>query len=259
LPSGLAQEQNLSSQESDSELVELQKEKLKLELEKIKAETAKIESDISNNERTLTSLSGWVNLLFGSGSVIVAIVLGFAGLIRYFQERSAERKNREEERFESIIRSLGSEYEQEQIGATALLPTFINKKYERFIGQIFNLTVGNLRRGTSYPNDVELIEPTPEKLEESEEDKGFDLELIESIPEKLEESEEAEEFNSKTTRNDTSYSFALTQALTSLFRESYPIARDVKLKEFKTPQSERVFAVGKHLNASGITLYQAFF
>ncbi|MDC0833037.1 Pentapeptide repeat family protein [Geitlerinema sp. FC II] len=155
----------------DPEVVNLEKEKLKQEIEKIEAEKRKIENDDRNNSRDLTTTRGWINLLFGNGSVIIAIILGFSGFVRYLQELREERKNKEDERFESIVKSLGSEHLQERIGAAVLLPTFLRPKYERFYIQVFNLAAGNLKafkiiyqtrendRTDSQNNSLDPLEP----------------------------------------------------------------------------------------------------
>ncbi len=100
----------------NEEIIKLEKNKLELEVEKLRLENL-------NRNRNLLSVVGWINLLFGSGSVIIAIVLGFGGLYRYLEERREELKNREDERFEAIVKSLGGEHEKERVNAAVLLPT----------------------------------------------------------------------------------------------------------------------------------------
>jgi hypothetical protein len=60
---------------NDQGRLTLEKEKLDLELEKLRIENA-------NSQRSLTTRRGWLNLLYGNVSVIVAIVLGLIGFFR---------------------------------------------------------------------------------------------------------------------------------------------------------------------------------
>src|SRR5438309_4699860 len=98
----------------------LNREKLALEVEKLRVENA-------NSERNLASVRGWLNLLYGNVSVIVAIALGFVGLLRYVSERREELRKREDQRFEEIVQGLGSLEEQGRISAAVLLPTFLRR------------------------------------------------------------------------------------------------------------------------------------
>jgi uncharacterized protein YjbI with pentapeptide repeats len=85
------------------------------------------------------------NFLYNNATVIVAIVLGFVGFIRYVREQHDAVQKRAEERFEQIVKSLGSQYEQERISAAVLLSTFLSPGYKRFYTQVFNLAAGHLR------------------------------------------------------------------------------------------------------------------
>src|SRR5262249_26782556 len=117
---------------------QLETDKLKLELEKLRIENA-------NGDRDLTTTRGWLNLLYANVPVLLAILLGFAGLFRYLRERREELRKREDERFEEVVKGLGSEVIQQRVSAAMLLPTFLRRGYERFYLQVFNLAAGNLR------------------------------------------------------------------------------------------------------------------
>jgi hypothetical protein len=175
--------------------------KSELEREKLKLEVDKLRIDNANAERSLTTTRGWLNLLYGNVSVIVAVVLGFWGLFRYIRERHEELLKREDERFEEVVRGLGSETDQQRVSSAVLLPTFLRKGYERFYLQVFNLAAGNLRASTSN----------------------------QSAP--------------------------FARALTSVFRESYPRARNA-LKE--QPGINEELHTGRYLNAEGVKLDGAF-
>jgi uncharacterized protein YjbI with pentapeptide repeats len=142
----------------------LQREKFDLDLKKLDLEVRKLQVDTENSERDLSSRRGWINLIFTNVTIITALVLGFWGLYRYLRERHEELRKREDERFEGIVKSLGSQYEQERISAAVLLPTFLRPGYERFYNQVFNLAAGNLRVGSQErhkedPSDTKDARP----------------------------------------------------------------------------------------------------
>jgi uncharacterized protein YjbI with pentapeptide repeats len=86
-----------------------------------------------------------LNLLFGNLTILTAIGFGIWGLYTYFNGRKAELRNREEERFEGVVKYLGSEHIEERINASVLLSTFLSPVYKRFHEQVFNLAAGHLR------------------------------------------------------------------------------------------------------------------
>ena len=102
-------QQQLPPNESppDSPVRQLEFEKLQLELEKLQTENR-------NNERNLSSGRGWLNLFFSNVTILVAILFGFIGFLKYLGQRTDELRRREEERFEGVVKSLGGEREQEQ-------------------------------------------------------------------------------------------------------------------------------------------------
>jgi len=65
---------------------------------------------------------------------------------RWLKSQDVEREKRAEERFQSVVTGLGDEKEGAQIGAAILLRTFLRPGYEQFYTQVFDLAVANLRR-----------------------------------------------------------------------------------------------------------------
>jgi hypothetical protein len=134
----------------DSLRIKLENEKLGLENTKLGLENEKLTLENEYNKREL-SLRGLGNWLYVNIPVFLALLVAGGGLYKYFDERKKTRLNREEERFEGVVKSLGSQYEQERISAAVLLFTFLdpkNRKYRRFHEQVFNLAAGHLRKGT---------------------------------------------------------------------------------------------------------------
>ena len=189
---------------ADSAFAKEQEQRQTLELDKLRLETDKLRIENANSEHTLFSWRGWMNLLYGNGSVIVAAVLGFWGLYRYLQDRRAELRKREEERFEGIVKSLGAGNEQERISAAISLQTFLGKDYQRFYAQVFNLATGHLRM--ALDDERAKYSPLPSPL---------------------------------------------LQILATVFRDSYPLARNVLFGE---PEENKDVATGRELNAAGVHL-----
>jgi uncharacterized protein YjbI with pentapeptide repeats len=185
---------------------ELQRQRLRLEVEKLKLENQKNARDHENNDRNLLSPRGWVNLLFGNATVLVAVVLGFVGLYKYLNERRAEGKKRDDARFEEVVKGLGAETDHQRISSAVLLPTFLRPEYQRFYSQVFSLAVGNLRNRDKGERVTETVDP-------------------------------------------------LTQVLSSVLLQSYPLARDsIKLSS----TADKATEMGKYLNAAGICLDNVF-
>jgi Pentapeptide repeats (8 copies) len=119
---------------------ELQKKKLELEIEQLRIANGK-------NEPGLT------NFLYSNAAVIVAAIAGTWAIFRYIDQKTIESTDRQEERFESLVKNLGSTEEEERIGAAVLLPTFLQERYERFYPQVFNLAAGNLRKKSTTESE----------------------------------------------------------------------------------------------------------
>lgn len=194
-----------SSPSPSSAVSDLEREKLALEVEKLRAEKAvaaadpleqrklaleveKLQLENASSVRDLSTRQGWLNLFYSNVSLFTALFVGAWALYKYLSERTKGRLEREEGRFEQIVRGLGSEHDQERVSSAVLLPTFLQPQYRRFYVQVFNLAAGNLRVRLS-PNSDELAKA-------SRHDQSIDL------------------------------SQSLRRSLLSVFRESYPKARD---------------------------------
>lgn len=60
------------------------------------------------------------------------------------KDRKAEREKRAEERFQSVVESLGSTSTATQVGAAIMLRTFLRPGYEQFYSQVIDLAVAYL-------------------------------------------------------------------------------------------------------------------
>jgi len=160
-----------------------------------------------------TDFLGWLRtnsaILF---STLVVVIGGLIGLFRWFGDRRSEREKRAEERFQSAVEGLGSEREEARIGAAILLRTFLRPGYEQFYIQTFDLAVANLR--------------------------------LPRIPHPAEDATTALPNQSK-----GSYPTTLRQALITVFKESFPLARDewIKSRKDKSFDLQSLDATGIHL------------
>src|SRR5205823_860630 len=107
--------------------------------------------------------SAWTNL-----ATPISILAVFGGsiftLIRYltdrrdardkeFKDREDERAKRAEERFQKVVEGLGSDKEGAKVGAAIMLRTFLQKGYEQFYEQVFDLAVAHLRLRQANPKE----------------------------------------------------------------------------------------------------------
>jgi uncharacterized protein YjbI with pentapeptide repeats len=206
----------------DATVTALNKEKLAQEVQQLK----------NQNE---TDLLGWLRtnsaILF---STLVVVIGGLIGLFRWFgdrrserdkrdeeqqrwmKDREAEREKRAEERFQAAVEGLSSEREEAKIGAAILLRTFLQPGYEQFYTQTFDLVVAHLRlpRIPQPAEDAITALPNPSK---------------------------------------GSYPTTLRQALITVFKESFPLARDEWIKSRK----DKSFYL-QSLDATGIQLDDAY-
>ncbi len=172
-------------------------------------------------------------------SLISTLTLAAAGVftvVRYFNDRrdtrekqdeeqqhwlenqEAEREKRAEERFQAAVEGLSSEREEAKIGAAILLRTFLRPGYEEFYTQTFDLAVAHLRL-PRIPHTAEDANTT--------------------LPHQLAES----------------YPTTLRQALITVFRESFPLARD-EWMESREDEDEKFDP--QSLDATGIRLDNAY-
>src|SRR6266496_3470684 len=208
-------------------------DKLNLEKEKLSREIEKLRIDNENSKR------GLVNLLYGNLSILLALALALGGLIKYFKEQKTSLRKREEERFENVVKSLGSQYEQERMSAAVLLPTFLGPEYSRFHEQVFNLAAGHLRTGpASAPSPATKVE-IPGLV------RRFEFSL--SLP-SLEDSSMQQDVEALPTQLHP-----LTQPLANVLCQSYRLIRDARKldsndKKAETQRRRQVNAFGVRMD-----------
>lgn len=223
----------------------LENEKLARENEKLGLENQKLALENQYDRR------GFWNWLYGNTASFLAMLVAAVGLFRYFYERKKTRLNREEERFEGVVKSLGSQYEQERISAAVLLLTFLDPKnstYRRFHEQVFNLAAGHLRKG---PSDVAPSTPTKIEIPGMLQEGRFSF-YVDRMPATVtakpdmpldETTPPLDDVASRTLPDP------LTQPLANVLCRSYRILRDaMRIKS----EDERPEVVRRRLNAAGV-------
>lgn len=205
----------------DPTMAALQKEQLTLQNDKLKNDNA---------WAWLSPVSTILGPLATVGTILVGILIARNNLLQWSKNREDEQKNRaddqrierekrDEERFQSVVEGLGSERMEAKVGAAITLRTFLQPGYERFYRQAFDLAVAHLRLRPVDPNTPappDLDTPTPPEPSEA----------VSLDP--------------------------LSQALITVFKESFPRARKTLMDQEKSqfdPQS---------LDASRIRLDNAY-
>jgi uncharacterized protein YjbI with pentapeptide repeats len=117
----------------DATVTALTKEKLAQEVQQLR-----IQNDLSFWSWLRTNAAVLLSTLVVVGGALI-------GLFRWIQDRQDAREKQDEERFQSAVTALGSETLGAKIGAAVILRTFLQSSYGRFYGQVFDLTVANLR------------------------------------------------------------------------------------------------------------------
>jgi uncharacterized protein YjbI with pentapeptide repeats len=224
----------------------LENEKLALENKKLGLENQKLELENYYNKRELSWRGLW-NWLYLNLPSFLALLVAVGGLYKYFHERRKTRLNREEERFEGVVKSLGSEFEQERISAAVLLHTFLdpkNRSYKRFHEQVFNLSAGHLRRG---PADAATSASTKIEIPSELQGEGISV-YVASTPATPDAppDETPPLFDDEASRTLPD---PLTQPLATVLCRSYRILRDaMRLK----PEEDKTEAVRRQMNAAGV-------
>lgn len=192
-------------------------------------------------------------------AILTTIILGAWGLYRYFEKRGAEIRSREEERFEGVVQSLGSEHTEARVSASVLLSTFLSPQYARFHEQIFNLAAGHLRTEMSaneVPNPTTKVE-LPGTVSE--------MEIIVKNASHLEAGSGPFNNVSHSNENLTGAPFrtssaivssspspnSLVQGLANVFSKSYRLARDARVRHY---EGDVAILASQYLNASGVRL-----
>src|SRR5215471_10606013 len=148
--SGLATTASLTVQMTpteDATLTALNKEKLAQEVQQLENQNA-------------PDPFGWLRtnaaILI---STLVVVIGGLIGLFRWFGDRASEREKRAEERFLTVVESLGSINLTAQVGAAIMLRTFLRPGYEQFYSQVFDLAVVYLRLRHVDPESPQPLDP----------------------------------------------------------------------------------------------------
>ena len=180
----------------DATVTALNKEKLAQEVQQLKNQN---EPDPFGWLRTNASI------LLSTLVVVIGALFGFwRWRVGRRDAQDKDLKAQAEERFKTAVAALGDEKEGTQVGGAILLRSFLNKddkkSYERFYTQVFDLAVAYLRLPrTPLPSE------DPDGMPHSPEDPDNPPPLT-----------------------------MLSQALITVFKESFPLARD-RLKE-ENPQ-----------------------
>src|SRR6266516_74789 len=144
------------------------------------------------------NLLGWLGT---NASILIVVVGALIGLFRWLGDRRSEREKRAEERFQSVVEGFGSEREEARVSAAINLRTFLLPGYERFYQRVFGLAVAHLR----LPRSPYLSED-PDGLSRLPKDQNIPLEPT-----------------------------ALSQALSLVFKEAFPLARS---QEKRSPHTK---------------------
>ena len=217
----------------DATTTALQKEQLTLQNDKLKNDNA---------WAWLSPVSTILGPLATIGTILVAILVARNNLLQWSKNREDERKKREddqrierekrdEERFQKVVEGLGSERTEAKVGAAITLRTFLQPGYERFYRQAFDLAVAHLRlrkaeasapEPPSSPDHALIIPKGPLRQEQQPPPPPASISLD-----------------------------SLSQALITVFKESFPLARS-ELKKTNAPFDPRL------LDATNVRLDHAY-
>jgi len=155
-------------------------------------------------------------------STLVVVVGGLIGFFRWFRDRRSERDKRAEGRFQAVVEGLGSKEIERQVGAAIMLRTFLqpNRDYEQFYRQTFDLAVTHLRLPHVDPNISASLDP------DDPDDPDDHVPLG-----------------------------SLNQALITVFKDSFPLARKALIGKKKPHYHYKEL---EDLDVSGIRLDYAF-
>ena len=169
--------------------------------------------------------SFWLTISGSIGTIFVAIaalLTAMNGFNQWLGNRRDEQQKRAEERFQAVVEGLGSERVEAKVGAAIMLRTFLQKDYEQFYSQAFDLAVAHLRLPRTSGQSVD----DPDALHASPLSKDPDTPL------------------SLTT---------LSQALIVVFKDAFPLARN-RLKE----QDSKTQIHPQSLDATSVQLDNAY-
>lgn len=181
----------------DPTLTALQKKQLILQNEQIAQQ-------IDQQQHTLWNLI-WIALTASLSAIILAIG-GIWAVVRWFNDRKDARNKQTEERFKSVVDSIGGETPETRIASAVLLHTFLRPEYKEYYKQVFDLAVANLRipeyaySSTARSSDQSGHNPIAKTQEHSNAPSSEAL-------------------------------HSLRQALITVFRDAFPRARDKRKKQ----------------------------
>jgi len=150
----------------------------------------------------------------------------------WLKDQEAEREKQAEERFQKVVEGLGSERTEAKVGAAITLRTFLQPGYERFYRQAFDLAVAHLRL---------------RKAEASAYEPPGSLAQVLIIPKRSLLQEQQPPPPTASIPLDS-----LSQALITVFKESFPRARREELKKVNAQFDPQL------LDATGVRLDHAY-
>jgi uncharacterized protein YjbI with pentapeptide repeats len=210
-----------------------------LNKDKLKQETQQLENQ--NNR----SPAAWFWNSSGLLGTVIAGLLAVAGVLatvvfnaqKERKDRETEREKRDEERFQKVVEGLGSERTEAKVGAAITLRTFLQPGYERFYRQAFDLAVAHLRLRKAEANAPWPLSP---------------LDQVFIIPKGS--LRQVQQPPPPTTSIPLD---SLSQALITVFKESFPLARkglqkpnaqfDPQLLDATNIQSDHAYLAGADL------------
>jgi hypothetical protein len=176
----------------DPTMAALQKEQLAQQVNKLKNDNA----------------WAWLSLLSALGpiaTIAAGLLAALYSFTTWIRNRQDEQEKRAEERFQKVVEGLGSERTEAKVGAAIMLRTFLQPGYERFYRQAFDLAVAHLRL---------------RKAEASAPEPASSPAHVLIIPEGSMQQEQQPPPSASIPLD------SLSQALITVFKESFPLTRD---------------------------------
>ena len=222
----------------DLTVTALENQKLSQEVTMTARENARLTQEIGQlqhaNERTVGEWL-WNNALT-TISTSLLILAAFAGIWRWFLDRRKEQEKRSEDRFQSVVESLGGERTETKLGGAIMLRTFLEGSYKRFHRQVFDLAVAHLRLAKPGGSDTPTVS--------SQLDQALTAVLAAATLHKKHPAQ----------MNHYETPGSLSQALITVFKISFPLAR-AQLEKRNREYKDQNY---RELDATGIELDNAY-
>ena len=173
-------------------------------------------------------------------TVIGAIIIALGGIYQWVGNLKDARAKQAEDSFQKVVEWLGSDKEQTRIEAAILLRTFLEpnrRGYERFYRQIFELSVANLRPQHSDTG-----------TRKSQHSPG------QAVNQRLSQTHQADSHALQQNKVPRSLNYALA----TVFRDSFPLARDLWKKENQVKDFIRPEMLYRVLDATYVNLDEAY-